>query len=387
VGEIRTLDTTRINILNDNRIYGTAFSEDKKQLLIYKLQKKDGDLHIVTKRMTEELSLTDSVRNVVDFDERRDVYTPMEIANDGTVFFGLQHKTGLRENINNLKLITLAPNATKFIYRDVPLKEQYIDEVDLHIDNMNHNYLANAFYYTKKVGSIEGIFSALLDPSHDSARIKFNRFPDTLRQRISNTGQYRFAFDNFFLKDVVIKRNGSFLLIAEDFYTQSRNNNTSNWNRWDYLYGSQYPYNSDFYMYNPRYGTYYRPYSQGLQSTRYVYDNILVAGLDSSLHMEWGNIIYKKQSDDETDNFLSYITMNAGREIHFLFIERERNSQVISDHAITPSGNIQRYATLKSREKGYDFMPRLGKQVALRQIIIPCIYHGNITFAKVDFDQ
>lgn len=48
---------------------------------------------------------------------------------------------------------------------------------------------------------------------------------------------------------------------------------------------------------------------------------------------------------------------------------------------------MKRYATLKSYEAGYEFMPKLSKQVGVRQVIMPCIYRGSIAFAKIDFSE
>ena len=75
--------------------------------------------------------------------------------------------------------------------------------------------------------------------------------------------------------------------------------------------------------------------------------------------------------------------MNSGGEIHFLFSIDKRN-QIISDESITPDGTEKRNTTLKSEEKGYQFMTKLSKQVGTRQLLIPCNYRGYICFAKVD---
>ena len=156
---------------------------------------------------------------------------------------------------------------------------------------------------------------------------------------------------------------------------------------YNYLYNSPYTTNTDYYYTNPSYDGFYRPLSSfsGLQNVRYYYDNILVLSIDSSMAMQWTTIIPKKQSDDDNDNFLSFSTMNVGSEIHFIYVEEERNKQIISNQSIFPGGQVKRYPTLKSREAGFEFMPRLAKQVGYREIIVPCVYRTNIAFAKVDF--
>jgi len=380
LADIITVDTTRIGVLNDNRIYGFGYSEDKQKLLLYKMQKKQGDLHIMTKRFNSNFQMIDSTRSIVPFSENRDVYSEMSIANDGTVIYAKQIKNGFRENIDNLQVSILDKDSRGFVSLPVSIQDKFIDEVRIKVDNLNNTFLLNSFFYTKRNGSIDGIYSVLLNKAGIVQKTYYNPFSDSLRARISNNGQYRFAFDNLFLRDIFLKKDGSFMLVAEDFYTQSRN---VPWNRWDYLYSSPYTFNSGYY--SPRWG-YYRPYNPSMYSgERHYYDNLMVAGFDSELKADWANIVHKKQYDEDTDNFLSYATLNSGAEIHFLFIEKERNSQVISNHSVTSAGKVQRYATIKTRETGYQFMPRLGKQVGIRQIIIPCIYRGSIAFAKVDF--
>ena len=110
-----------------------------------------------------------------------------------------------------------------------------------------------------------------------------------------------------------------------------------------------------------------------------------MVSFDSSLNLNWSNVILKKQSDDDDDSYLSYGTMNVGSEVNFLYIEKEKNAQIISNQSISTYGKLYRYPTLKSREAGYMFMPRLSKQVGLKEIIMPAVYRGNVSFAKIEF--
>ena len=129
----------------------------------------------------------------------------------------------------------------------------------------------------------------------------------------------------------------------------------------------------------------YRPLNSfGSQSTRYYYANILILSLDKTGKIDWSQVIHKDQFDDDNDNFLSYSTINSGGEIHFLFNDDKNKNQIIANHSISPAGVLTRNPTLKSQERGYEFMPRLSKQVSATQLIIPCVYRGYICFAKVD---
>ena len=121
------------------------------------------------------------------------------------------------------------------------------------------------------------------------------------------------------------------------------------------------------------------------QNIRYYYANVLILSADKTGKIDWSRVIHKDQFDDNNDNFLSFSTINSGGEIHFLFNNDKNKNQIVANQSLSPSGNITRNPTLKSLEKGYQFMTRLSKQVGANQIIIPCDFKGYICFAKVDF--
>ena len=386
IASVLNIDTTRIGFQSGNDIYSTIFSEDKKNILIYKLHDKNDRLNVVTKLYNQDLQLQDRTRSVVPFNDRREVFSPFQITNDGTIFFTKETKPGSRENIGELEVITNKLRSNTFKSTAINLQSKFIDGVQIKIDNLNNNFIINSFYYqNKRSASIEGLFSALISKETDSVKSVFNRFDDSLRSKINSSSQFRYAFDNMFLRNIFVKRDGGYVLVAEDYSTQSLGSNNS-WNRWDYLYGNPYSMSNNYYYWNNPYYRYNRFNNYNTaRTTRYYYDNILIMSLDSSLKMSWNNVILKKQMDDDDDSFLSYGTMNAGGEINFLYIEKERNTQIISNQSISTYGKLYRYPTLKTRERGYQFMPRLSKQVGAKQMIIPCVYRGNLCFAKVEF--
>ena len=82
----------------------------------------------------------------------------------------------------------------------------------------------------------------------------------------------KMAFNDYFIRNIITRRDGGFIIGSEAYYTTSRGNS---WNRWNYLYGSPYMRSYDYY--------YYSPYLQQLlvesrwnnnQNVRYQADNI-----------------------------------------------------------------------------------------------------------------
>jgi hypothetical protein len=386
LGEIITIDTTKVGLQSGEDIYSSACSEDKKSILIYKMHEKNEQLHVVTKLYDSGLTLLDSTRSVIAFSEKREVYSPFQIANDGTIFFTKETKSEKGENIRQLDVITNSPRSNTFKSRSIRLEDIFIDGVQIKIDNLNNNFIINSFYYpAKRASNIQGVFSAVINRQTDSVNTKINAFDDDLREKMNLGGQSRAAFDNMFLRNIFLKRDGSYVLIAEDYSSQSMNNRNA-WNRWDYLYGSPYSFNNDYYYWNSPYYRYNRFNTfNNSNSTRYYYENILIISVDSDLRIKWSNVIQKKQTDDDNENFLSFGTMNTGAEINFLYIEKEKNAQIVSSQSVSVYGKLYRYPTLRNREEGYQFMPRFAKQLGPKQIMMPCEYRGNIRFAKIDF--
>jgi hypothetical protein len=378
------LDTTQISVLADNKIYTTIYSEDKQKIMVFKIHKKNDDFNMVTLLLDSSLKLITKNRHALEYNERRDNYNNFLVDNEGNFIFTKDSQTGSRDNSNNLKLIIKAPQQDTFAYHEINLEKNYIDEIKLKVDNLNNRYILNSFYYKKSRGSIEGLYTSIWDKNNKSFTQGFAILGDSLRNEAKTNGQLRFALDDFFIRNIFVKKDGGFLLTAEDYSSQTRGNANNSWNRWDYLNNYYYsPYGGSYY-YNPYYG-YYRPLNSfGNQGVRYYYSNIVILSADKTGKIDWSRVIKKDQFNDD-DNFLSFCTVNKGGQIHFLFNNDKNRNQIIANQSITPAGQLTRNATLKSQEKGYEFMTRLSKQVGASQLIIPCTYRGYICFAKVDF--
>lgn len=386
IGSEIALDTTRISFFADNKIYFLTNSEDKQRILLYRSIRKNETLSITTKLLDASLNRLDSTENVYEFDDRRETYGDFELDNDGTFFFVRETTKNRSDYISKLELIAHTANSSSFITKEIPLEEKKIENVMLKTDNLNKLVFINGFAFKKNSGNVEGLFTILLDKADFSEKKRsYYVFPDSTRSLLTNRSDWRSAFDNFYIKSVVLKKDSGFLITMEDYYAQNRNmNNASRWNRYYY---DPYFYSPNYYRFQRNYYNYYwnDNYRRSDRDILYSYSDLLVFNFSKDLKVTWDNVINKKQSDVETDNFLSFANMNKGSEIHYLFVDKNR--QVINDFALQPSGEIKRYATIKSGERGYTFMPRLLKQVSARQVIVPCIFRNYLGFAKIDFSN
>ena len=228
----------------------------------------------------------------------------------------------------------------------------------------------------------------LYEVTHELYNEAFIVFNDELRnQAKSSEASVRMAFNDYFIKDLLTRKDGSFVIIGEAEYTTSR---AGAFNRWDYLsYNNPWMYNSfdNNYYYSQAYNRWYSPWDRwsSTQPVRYHAENILVLYFDKDAKMNWANVIPKSQYDDESDNLISHQVMITGGQLHFIFNQYDRKALMLNDQSVGPDGKVTRYPTLKNLDKGYEFMPRYGKQVSSHELIIPCMYRNYLCFARVEF--
>lgn len=382
------IDTTEISYWADNKIYSMVNSDDKSKIMVYKVQKVNDKYNFTTLLLNDSLQLLRRSFIPTDIENKKNVLSSIVLTNDGELAFTKGDRPNARNLITHLSLLTKAPNQDSFRVTPINLNGKFIDDVKIKVDNINHTYVMNTFYYDSKRGDVVGLFMPKVDAkTNEIISLHFVELGDQIRSVAKSDGSNKAGLNDFFIKDIVLKKDGGYLMTAEDYYTQSK---SSPWDRYDYLYGSPYyysPYYYDNYYYSPwGYGRYFgnRFYDRSSQ-VRYYYNNLLVFSIKPDGTMDWVNVIHKSQYDDDKDNYLSYAQVLTGGQIHFLFNELERRKQLISDQSINAKGDINRNPPLRSLDKGYEFMPRYAKQVSATEVIIPCIYRNYICFAKVEY--
>ncbi len=402
LGEPVLLDSTG-NISNtNNKIYTFINSEDKQKILALKINTKSQKEHIIsTSIFNKELTLLQTNSALLDMPEKNDFLGEFGIDNDGTVVCLRQSGTSQNDNINKINLLTKPLSGSTFSDNQLVVKNVFLDNPHVKIDNKNKHYLITSFYSKLKRGNIEGLYYTLWDIAGNRELLNAaTTFSDEYREDVRGQNTIKSAFNDYYLKNLILRKDGGFMVIAESFYTSNRGNNS---NRWDYMgspyynpmYGGNYFGGSGYYnsFYNPMF---YSPFGgfgrfggmnyNGMSNvTRYYVDNVAVISFEPDGKMEWSNVIRKSQYDDNTDNYLSYGLLNAGDKLQFIFNIQERRNNVITDQSISPAGQLDRNPTFKNPEKGYDFMPRHAKQIGAHQAIVPCMYRGYTCFSKIDF--
>lgn len=387
MGDVIQLDTTQIGFAASNRIYTVLGSEDKSRIMVFKINSKNKRKFLMSTILLDD-KLQELKRSaiVIPMEEREDYLNDFHLDNEGDLVF-TRFARANNDHISAAAFVIKRSDSDTLIYNQLNIEKNWLDEIHVKVDNFNKRYLLTSFYFRERRGNIDGVYFFLWDKMNSRVHLEDTAmFSDQLRREARGDATVKMAFNDYFIRNIITRRDGGFLIGSEAYYTTSRFNN---WNRWDYLYGAPFrSYNNNSYYYSPYYSSLWwnSRMGSGSQGVRYHADNIAVISFDHQGKMEWNNVMGKAQYDDEADDFLSYQLMNTGAQLHFLFNQQERKNNLLSDYSLTPEGEMSRNPTLKNLDKGYEFMPKYGKQVSARQMIVPCIYRNQVCFAKIDYN-
>jgi hypothetical protein len=384
MGELIDLDTTHIGFAADNKIYSAVTSEDKSRIAVFKINSRNRKLYVMTTLLyNDKLELQKKSILNIPMEERNDNLGEFSLDNEGDLVFPKFYRNN-NDNISAASLVVKPAMSDSLFYKELSVEKNMLDEIQIKVDNANKRYFLTSFYYKEKRGNIDGLYFFVWDKKSGQPLMESTHaFTDELRQEARGDASMKMAFNDYFIRQIITRRDGGFIIAGESYYTTSRFNN---WNRWDYLYG--YPFSAyRSYYYSPMYSSRnWWPYRNSSQTVRYHADNITVLSFNSAGGLEWNNVMGKSQFDDESDDNLSFQIMNTGGQLHFLFNQLEKRNNLLTDFSINPEGQLNRNPTLKNLDRGYEFLPKYGKQVSARQMIVPCLYRNSICFAKLDYN-
>jgi hypothetical protein len=382
-GDVMELDTTHIGFAASNRIYSVLSSEDKSRIGIFKINSRNRKVYVMTTLlMNDKLELVKRSRMTIPMEERYDYVNDFHLDNEGDMVFTKFYRNS-NDNISKAFFVVKPALSDSLRYTELRIDNTYLDEIHIKVDNFNKRYLLTSFYYKQRRGNIDGFYFYIWDKTTGKPVIEDTTiFSEELKREAKGDNNVKSAFNDYFIRHIIPRRDGGFLLGSESYYTTSRFNS---WSRWDYLYGSAYS-PVDNYYYSPYYNNYWWSSRSSNQAMRFHSDNITVLSFDKNANLEWSSVIGKEQFDDQSDDLLSYQMMNTGGALHFLFNKDEKRALLLNDYSLTPAGSLSHNPTLKNLDKGYEFMPKFAKQVSARQMIIPCQYRNYICFAKIDYN-
>lgn len=343
-------------------LYEYAISTDGSKVVAYGISEKGDVPRIYCIWLNEDG--TKSSRSILRVQVDDNVsYGVGLVANDGTFFMPVYTAVGGRGYADRIWLMSLAPDAGGQQISELNMDGLYASGTYMELDNNTNRIYIGGFYSDKKNGNLYGVLYTYYDVVQGTF---VNKKTIPFTESMANATGYRNkskAFNDFRAKQLIIKNDGGFVLIAENFYITTRNG------------------------YNPGFG-YYSWYYQSVSTSirEYHYEDILALSYDGNGNNEWCKFIRKNQySQEDGGIFSSYALVNAGGALGFLFNDFNSSRSRLELATIDGAGTVDHHSINTLGNKDPDWLPRSGMQVGAKEMIVPCLRKQQICFAKVVF--
>ncbi|MFI5196497.1 MAG: hypothetical protein ACHQD8_05360 [Chitinophagales bacterium] len=355
--------STKTGIFGATKTYfSSTVSDDKKTILIYTVNDKGTEIAFDGKWLDDKLTITKRSHAVFKTDNTVE-HGDVNVSNAGVMYISVFTPVGTQNNADQFWILALIPGAAKFDAKELPLDTKFAASGYIRVDNVNNRVYFGGFYADKKNGNYDGIIYAAYDIAGNTyLNKKFIPFDQDL---INAAGARRrnHAFDNYAVRQLVVKNDGGFVLVSEVNYVTTRSN------------------------YTPGFGYYsfYSPYMTTMVH-EYHYNDIMALSYNKDGTRVWSSFIPKEQySQEDGGVFSSYALLNTGGTLAFLFNDFNATHSRIQLATLNSGGKSEIHSFTAEGNDYPDWLPRYGKQVAGRMLVVPCFHKKQICFAKVVF--
>ncbi len=363
----KVLDAVKSGWLaTDRKYYSSVANSDRSRIMIYSVgNKKDRNTQFKTILIDSSLNVLRKGNSTLNGDDITTLDQSL-LAGDGTFYLAGYSGAGSKQYSGDARLFRLPPDTMRFETITIPLEENFISGMHIKLDELNNAVYISGFYSSKKNGNVEGLIYGLYNPaSAGLTTLKAIPFDEDLRAGADDKNKKR-AFNDFTVRDIIVKNDGGFILIAENYFITTRTTS----------YGSGFGYYSWYYN-GPYGGSYVREFHYG---------DIVVLNYSESGELLWRNFIRKNQySQEDGGLFSSYTMLNSGASLVFLYNDFSSSRSSLSLAAIDGSGVLQMKKMDQGRAVNGDWLPRSGKQIDIQELLVPVLKKNSLWFARVAF--
>jgi hypothetical protein len=403
IGAPVQLDSTK-GMLADvvNQIYTVCYSDNKKHFVVCSIR-NDRDKTSVLQHLhfDQNFKMVKSNVDTIPIRFRKDFLHDFNVDDDGNFIFLRSTKTYDKNYVDRTSLFVQKVDTDTLSYFKIITPAIFIDELHLKIDNINKRYVLASMFSGQPGGDVEGIYTFIATPNKPDAAIgNKTEFSKEIRAAVQINGSLKSALNEYFIQNIHLKTDGGFLIDAGDFfqlfdkYAQ---------NRWSYNHYASIQLVQNYSVANQSNNNYaldnlfdpnysypwhqWKYYETGLFS--YNSNKILIVNFNADGTADWFKTIKALQNDRFVNN-LGYITNRSTSDLYYVFNENIKNRVFITAQSIGTNGHINDPESLREDkmvrggEIEYTCLPRLGKQVGEKELVMPCVVGRYICFAKVE---
>lgn len=347
----------------NKEIFSFAQSDNKEFIMIYSANCKNKTLEFTgywldvnTMKVGKKLRLEYKANDIIS-------YNSGFISNEGQFFLPVFTSTGNRNFSDEYTLLKLKKNESTFSKTTLNQGDNLLAYPFQKLDNVNGKIHFASFYTSRKNGNNEGIAASSFDiNTNQFSETNYIPFEDSIRGNGHDRKKEK-AFNDFKIKQLIVKNDGGFLVVAEESYITTQ---------------STFRSGLGFY-------SFYASPMMNQIIQEYHFNDILLLSYNNNHKLEWHTFIRKEQYSQEDDGiFSSFSMMNSGGGLGFLFNDFNYQRSRIQLSSVNAEGKVSSgYYLDAGGNKEPDWLPRLGKQIDSREIVVPCLFKKQLCFAKI----
>lgn len=286
------------------------------------------------------------------------------VTDQGSVYLTALRTAGVKDYAGEGVLLQLDSGTRRLTVLPLPLKDIYLSSVFMRVAGSSGQLVIAGFYSDTKNGQYDGVYFTSYDPVA-GAFAPLRQMPFTERLRAATGARNtKKAFNDFVIRNLVVRKDGGFVLVAENAFVSART--------------ASGPYG--FYSY------YYGPFVYGATIREYYYNDIVALSYGPDGTLEWSSFVRKSQySQEDGGRFSSFAFLNTGGSLAMLFNDFNNRRSSIQLAAIDGAGHQEVRSLAAGEASDPDWLPRLGRQTAQRELVVPCLRRGEICFTRVTF--
>jgi hypothetical protein len=360
------LDTLSTNTTSPLPIIRFTSSEDHKLFLIFTTadnfyESKQVQFYLFDSQLKLIMKKSQAVAR--DLTEPTLIDATVDAQSNIVCLLGERAAHSQRDGYNIEKLmVSILKNGLNLTELTLSEPKEFYTHPAMGFDVNHHRLILTGFYGTAPGETGEGTFYYNVNiDSQTISRRGLDKFSDDFISMVTGNipPKNNDSFDNFQVIDVVVKKGGGAILMAESQFQTSES------------------------MANPMYGPF--GVASSVIINYYHYDDIAIFSFDSSGNMEWEKVLHKRQETEGDAGYYSSYSMLISNQLDFVYNDNSSGQSNVASYSVKPDGEILRADLFNGDQKGIQLIPKFGKQVSAHELVIPSVKRGNVQFVKFTF--
>ena len=334
-----------------------AHSEDKQKHLIYNYTETDNQWVLQAVVVNNELAIETNISQNISQDNFY-FLNEQAISNNGTIYITSGNRISNKGSVEELNVLLATQNQHAFAIVKTTLNNHAISDLQLIIDNKNHQLYISGFFSDNKFSLPKGIFYLTVDENQTQNIAHFTALALQLQNGMSD-------MRNLQMRAISLKKEGGIELIAE------------------------------------KYSQIIRTISSGpaltlgmntMQETsrtvqEFNYDEVVIFNLKTDGTLDWSQTLLKdQQTQDDGGIYSSFgLLENKLGKVYIFNDMNTKNSRLMASYASSKGVLAMKEMQTTKEIDDWNVMPRSTKQISANEIMLPCISKNYLCFLLIGY--